>query len=47
MLNQEEMLDCIRKAKLGDEIAKEKLFVSNTPLIKSIVKTFKNAGGAQ
>ena len=44
MLNQEEMLDCIRKAKLGDEIAKEKLFVSNTPLIKSIVKRFQNKG---
>ena len=44
MLNQEEILDCIRKAKLGDEIAKEKLFVSNTPLIKSIVKRFQNKG---
>lgn len=44
MLNQEEILDCIRKARLGDEIAKEKLFVSNTPLIKSIVKRFQNKG---
>ncbi len=44
MLNQEDTLDCIRRAKQGDESAKEKLFVENSPLIKSIVKRFQNKG---
>ncbi len=44
MLNQDELLDYIRKAKKGDEHAKEKIFTSNTPLIKSIIKRFYNKG---
>jgi len=44
MLNQEELLDYIRQAKKGDEKAKEIIFTSNTPLIKSIIKRFKNKG---
>ncbi len=44
MLNQEELLDYIRKAKLGDQAAKEKIFTENEPLIKSIIRRFKNKG---
>ncbi len=44
MLNQEELLDYIRKAKSGDNEAKQILFLNNEPLIKSIVRRFKNKG---
>ena len=44
MLNQEEMLDYIRRAKNGDESAKDVIFTNNTPLIKSIIRRFKNKG---
>ncbi len=44
MLNQEELLDYIRRAKSGDEKAKETIFSSNTPLIKSIIRRFKDKG---
>lgn len=44
MLNQEETLDYIRKAKLGDENAKSILFTENFPLIKCIIKRFRNKG---
>jgi len=44
MLNQEELLDYIRKAKSGDEKAKETIFSNNTPLIKSIIRRFKDKG---
>ncbi len=44
MFNQEELLDYIRKAKLGDNNAKEFIFANNTPLIKSIIRKFKNKG---
>ena len=44
MLCQEELLDYLRKAKSGDETAKEKIFIENTPLIKSIIRRFKNKG---
>lgn len=44
MLNQEELLDYIRKAKNGDETAKEVIFTNNSPLIKSIVNRFKGKG---
>ena len=44
MLNQEELLDYIRKAKNGDEQAKEVIFANNSPLIKSIIRSFKNKG---
>ena len=44
MLNQEELLLYLRKAKLGDERAKEIVFLNNTALLKSIIKRFKNKG---
>ena len=44
MLNQEQLLDYIRKAKLGDLTAKEIIFTENSPLIKSIIRRFKNKG---
>ncbi len=44
MLNHEEVLEYIRKAKQGDENAKEIIFQNNAPLIKSIIKRFKNKG---
>jgi len=44
MLCQEVLLDYIRRAKKGDESAKEKIFTENTPLIKSILRRFKNKG---
>ena len=44
MLNREELLDYIQMAKLGDENAKQILFENNAPLIKSIIKRFKNKG---
>lgn len=44
MLNQEQTLDYIRKAKKGDDYAKEQLIVNNVPLIKSIISRFKDKG---
>ena len=44
MLNQEQLLYYIRQAKKGDEKAKEIIFNENSPLIKSIIKRFKNKG---
>jgi len=44
MLCQELLLDYIRKAKNGDEKAKEIIFTENAPLIKSVIKRFKNKG---
>ena len=44
MLNQEVLLDYIRKAQNGDEKAKEIIFENNSPLLKSIVRRFKNKG---
>lgn len=44
MLNQEELLDYIRKAQNGDDNAKELIFTTNSPLIKSIIRRFKNKG---
>ena len=44
MLSHEEIVDYIRKAKQGDENAKEIIFQNNAPLIKSIIKRFKNKG---
>lgn len=44
MLNQEKLLDYIRRSKKGDESAKEILFNENIPLIKSICFRFKNKG---
>lgn len=44
MLNQEQLLDYIRKAKNGDSLAKEIIFSNNVPLIRSIINKFKNKG---
>lgn len=44
MLNNEELLAHIRKAKKGDEKSKEIIFTENSPLIKSIIRRFKNKG---
>ena len=44
MLNQEQLLDYIRKAKNGDEKAKDIIFTQNSPLIKSIIRRFQNKG---
>lgn len=44
MFNQDQLLDYIRKAKSGDESSKEILFNSNAPLLKSIIRRFKDKG---
>ena len=44
MLTQEETFDLIRRAKLGDEQAKEELIKANSPLIKSLIKRYLNKG---
>ncbi len=44
MLGQEETLDLIRKAQAGDEGAKETLVNENSPLIKSVIRWFKDKG---
>ena len=44
MLIQDELLEYLRKAKNGDENAKEKVFKENSPLLKSIIKRFKDKG---
>ena len=44
MLETNNVLELIRKAKKGDEKAKEELFLNNLPLIKSIIKRFKSKG---
>ena len=44
MLNQEQLLDYVRKAKMGDEFAKEEIFNNNIPLLKCIIRRFKGKG---
>lgn len=44
MLSEKEIILNIEKAKSDDEKAKELLFVSNTPLIKSVIRKFRNKG---
>ena len=44
MLGQEETLELIKRAQGGDECAKEVLINENSPLIKSVVRWFKNKG---
>lgn len=44
MLNQDELLDYIRKAKNGNENAKDIIFSNNSALLKSIIRRFKNKG---
>lgn len=44
MISQELTLDYIRKAKNGDDYAKEQLIKNNVPLVKSIINRFKGKG---
>ena len=44
MLDYEETLLLLKKAKNGDERAKESLIQNNSPLVKSIVRRYKNKG---
>lgn len=44
MLNNDETLLLLEKAKNGDDYSKEKLISFNSPLIKSIVKRYLNKG---
>lgn len=44
MLNQEQILDYVRKAKNEDEDAKRVLFDNNSALIKSVIRRFCNKG---
>ncbi len=44
MLGQEETLELIKKAQEGDEQAKETLVNENSPLIKSVIRWFKDKG---
>ena len=44
MLGQEETLELIKLAQSGDELAKEKLVKENSPLIKSVIRWFKDKG---
>lgn len=44
MLNHEQSLALIRRAKLGDKAAAEELLSHNTSLLKSLVKRFLNKG---
>ena len=44
MLDQETTLELIKKAQNGDRNAKEELINNNSPLIKSIIKFYKNKG---
>lgn len=44
MLEHNETMELLKKAKSGDDYAKEILITENSPLIKSIVKRFCNKG---
>ena len=44
MLEPDELNLYIRRAKEGDEEAKTVIFKNNAPLLKSIIKNFKNKG---
>lgn len=44
MLGQDETLKLIKKAQKGDEQAKERLVNENSPLIKSVIRWFKDKG---
>lgn len=44
MLGQDETLGLIKKAQAGDECAKERLINENSPLIKSVIRWFKDKG---
>lgn len=44
MLTQEETLSLVQLAQSGNDQAKEKLIVENMPLIKSVIRRYKNKG---
>ena len=44
MLDFSETAELIRKAQSGDEMAKEKLVLENSPLIKSVIKRYRCKG---
>lgn len=44
MLDQEEIINLVREAQNGSESAKERLIDLNSPLIKSVIKRFKDKG---
>ncbi len=44
MLENEQLIEYLRRAKDGDEDAKQVIFTSNAPLIKSLVKRFIGKG---
>lgn len=44
MLDYEQTLELLKKAKLGDEQAKNLLIETNSPLVKSVVRRYKNKG---
>lgn len=44
MLSAEETLELVRRAQEGDEEAKERLLEENSPLIKSVVRWFRDKG---
>ena len=44
LLLEDETLKLLQKAKNGDEEAKNLLIINNSPLVKSIVKRYKNKG---
>ena len=43
-MGQEETLELIKRAQNGDESAKELLVKENSPLIKSVIRWFKDKG---
>ena len=44
MLDYQQTLELLNKAKQGDEKSRELLIVNNSPLVKSIVRRYKNKG---
>ena len=44
MLNYDDLLEHLRKAKKGDENSKNIVFINNAPLIKSIIRRFVGKG---
>ena len=44
MLEHEQTLILISKAQKGDQDAKQRLIEENSPLIKSVIKRYKNKG---
>ena len=44
MLDSKETLNLLKLAKQGDDNAKNKLVIENSPLIKSVIKFYKNKG---